>query len=195
MAGVGPLAGVPSRVETRRLILRAFRAEDAEDFDALVMSSLDHLLPWEPWAAEEPHSLERRRRDLADLGDQLRAGTAAHYVVEMPNCAMLLGSVALVPGATPDRIEVGYWLGASHTGQGYATEAVIALTHVALGTLGLEQVELWADEANKASNAVASRAGYRFESTQPSHRDHGGSPPLMNVWIADRDWPGLSHGE
>lgn len=189
MAGVSaPLAGVPTEVRTRRLLLRPFRAADAENVDALVLSSLDHLLPWEPWAADEPHPLARRRSDLAHLGEQLRAGYEAHYAIELPGCGMLLGSAALVPGAAPGRIEVGYWLGVTHTGCGYATEAAIALTQVALGSLGLTQLELWADAQNLPSNAVARRAGYRYEGMQPSYREHSGPPPLMNVWIADAAW-------
>lgn len=190
MADVSPLAGAPTRIETQRLVLRAFEAADAEAFDALVMSSIDHLLPWQPWAAHEPHPMDQRRRDLADLGDQLRAGTAAHYAIAMPGCGMLLGSAALVPGAEPGRIEVGYWLGVTHTGRGYATEAVRALTHCALATLSLDRVELWADQANDRSNAVARRTGYAFDSVQQSYLDHGGPPPTMNVWLAGRDWLG-----
>ncbi|GIG54236.1 GNAT family N-acetyltransferase [Demequina activiva] len=189
MAAVtAPLSGVPTQVRTRRLLLRPFRAEDAENFDALVMSSIDHLLPWEPWAAHEPHPLERRRRDLADLGGQLQSGAAAHYAIELPGCGMLLGSAALVTGAAPDRIEIGYWLGVTHTGCGYATEAATALTHVALRQLGLPRLELWADARNLASNAVARRTGYRLDGTRPSYRDHEGPPPLMNVWLADAEW-------
>lgn len=189
MAGVNaPLAGAPTEVRTRRLVLRPFRAQDAEDFDALVMSSLDHLSPWEPWAADEPRPIRQRRRDLAELGEQLRGGTAAHYAIARADCGMLLGSAALVTGAEPDRIEVGYWLGVTHTGCGYATEAVVALTRVGLGALDLPRVELWADAANEASNAVARRAGYRLEGEQRSYRDHGGEPPLMNVWVADGSW-------
>ena len=185
---MAPLAGVPTEVRTRRLLLRPFRSDDAENFDALVMSSIDHLLPWQPWAADEPHPMAKRRRELADLGDQLRAGSEAHYAIELPGCGMLLGSAALVTGAAPDRIELGYWLGVTHTGCGYATEAATALTHVALGRLGLPRLELWADAQNLASNAVARRAGYRFDCTRPSYRDHDGPAPMMNVWIADAEW-------
>lgn len=183
-----PLAGVPTEVRTRRLLLRPFRAADAENVDALVMSSIDHLLPWQPWAAQEPHPIARRRKDLADLGDQLRDGSEAHYAIELPGCGMLLGSAAMVTGAAADRVELGYWLGVTHTGCGYATEAATALTHIALSRLGLPRLEIWADAQNRASNAVARRSGYRFEGTQPSYRDHDGPTPLMNVWIADDSW-------
>ncbi|WP_084040327.1 GNAT family N-acetyltransferase [Demequina sp. NBRC 110053] len=182
------LAGVPTRIETRRLVLRAFEAADAEAFDALVMSSIDHLLPWQPWAADEPHPMDQRRRDLGALGEQLRAGSEAHYAITYAGDGMLLGSAALVPGASAGCIEVGYWLGVTHTGCGYATEAARVLTHVGLATLGLPRLEIWADEANDASNAVARRAGYAFESTQQSYLDDAGEPPLMNVWVADGGW-------
>ncbi|WP_159450099.1 GNAT family N-acetyltransferase [Demequina sp. NBRC 110056] len=183
-----PLDGAPRTIVAPRVVLRAFSAHDAEAFDALVMSSIEHLLPWEPWAADEPHPLEQRRRDLADLAHQLAAGIAAHYAIERLADGALLGSAALVTGASQDRIELGYWLGVAHLGQGYATEASAALTAVALDRLRLPRVELWADTRNLPSNGVAQRLGYQLVGTEPSYREHPGEVPLMNVWVAEPGW-------
>ncbi|MFW7413979.1 GNAT family N-acetyltransferase [Demequina sp. SO4-18] len=181
----GPsLRGTPARIETPRLNLRSFREGDALALTALVTASIDHLTPWQPWATDEPVSIEQRRSALAALAAQFEAGEAAHYAVERRDDGRLLGSVALVTGKTEERIEIGYWVGASHVRRGYASEAAGALTQAALGPMGLTRVELWADADNEASNAVARRMGFEFVGAEPSYR-HDEPAPLMHVWMAE----------
>lgn len=179
------LHGAPARIETPRLTLRPFATDDAEALGDLVAASIDHLTPWQPWAAEEPVSLAQRRTSLAELVAQFDEGESAHYAVVRRDDQRLLGSVALVRGKSENRIEIGYWVGASHVRQGYASEAAGALVQAALGPIGLNQVELWADAGNEASNAVARRMGFTFVGIEPSYMRED-SPP-MRVWIAEPD--------
>lgn len=184
-AASAPLRGAPARIETPRLTLRPFRASDAEALTALVTVSIDHLTPWQPWAADEPVSIAQRRTQLEELAVQFEAGQSAHYAVMRRDDARLLGSVALVTGKSAERIEIGYWVGASHVRQGYASEAAGALVQAALGPMGLTEVELWADADNEASNAVARRMGFTVVGVEPSYLRENGPP--MRVWIAEVD--------
>ncbi|MFW2513582.1 GNAT family N-acetyltransferase [Demequina sp. SO4-13] len=181
-----PLRRAPARIETPRLTLRSFREDDARALTALVTASIDHLTPWQPWATDEPVSVVQRRSALSALAAQFDAGEAAHYAVVRRDDGRLLGSVALVPGKSDDRIEIGYWVGSSHVRRGYASEAAGALTQAALGPMGLTRVELWADADNDASNAVARRMGFTFVGSEPSYR-HQAHAPLMHVWVAEQD--------
>ena len=49
------------------------------------------------------------------------------------------------------------------------TEAVIALSRVALDQLRANRVEIWCDAANRRSAAVAERAGFTLEGRLRNH--------------------------
>ena len=50
----------PYRIETERLVIRCYEPEDAPLLKAAVDSSIEHLLPWMPWARFEPQSLDEK---------------------------------------------------------------------------------------------------------------------------------------
>jgi len=61
------------------------------------------------------------------------------------------------------KTEVGYWCRTSRHGAGIATEAVNALSELALQKLAVARLELVTDEANAASRRVAERCGFMLE--------------------------------
>ena len=65
---------------------------------------------------------------------------------------------------TPDDgvVEIGYAVLAEFWGQGYATEAVIALTRWALTQDGVTKVIATCQDTNYASNRVLEKAGYEL---------------------------------
>jgi RimJ/RimL family protein N-acetyltransferase len=74
----------------------------------------------------------------------------------------LVGAIGLHGLASPDRVEIGYWLAAPEWGNGYAAEACATLARFALAS-GARRVQVVCDVANAASAAVALRAGFAFE--------------------------------
>jgi hypothetical protein len=64
---------------------------------------------------------------------------------------------------TLPKTEVGYWVRTTEAGKGYGTEAVLALTDWALGSLKARRVELVTDEANYGSRRLAERCGFTLE--------------------------------
>ena len=67
------------------------------------------------------------------------------------------------------RAEVGYWVGEPHRGRGVATAAVRLFSEWAIGTLGMERLELHIDPENSPSITVAERAGYLREGVLRSY--------------------------
>ncbi|MDF7669476.1 GNAT family protein [Lactobacillus sp. ESL0703] len=55
--------------------------------------------------------------------------------------------------------EIGYWLGSEYQGNGIMTMAVKRLIKLAFTKMNLHRIDLLADHENKASRAVAERAG------------------------------------
>ena len=60
-------------------------------------------------------------------------------------------------------VEIGYRLARSVWGQGYATEAVLAVRDYGFNVLGLPRLIAMIDPANAASIRVAAKAGMRYE--------------------------------
>lgn len=161
-----PLFPVPSTLETRRLILRSFRLEDAPALHGAVAESIGQLrsnLWFLPWVAEEPtlQSAEIRcRRAEANFILQ----TDLPFLAFEKETGRLVASVGLhrtdwdIP-----KTEVGYWVRTSETGKGYASEGVVALTSWAFQVLHAKRVELVTDEQNVGSRAVAERCGFTLE--------------------------------
>jgi ribosomal-protein-alanine N-acetyltransferase len=62
--------------------------------------------------------------------------------------------------------EVGYWLGESHWGCGYMTEALRAIVVYAFETLGYHRLEAGHFGWNPASGRVLEKAGFQLEGCQ-----------------------------
>jgi RimJ/RimL family protein N-acetyltransferase len=159
---------VPASFETTRLLLRAFRVEDAPALHAALVESIEELrqqLWFLPWVAEEQtlQSAELRCR-RAQANFLLR--TDLPYLVFEKSTGHLVASAGLhrTDWALP-KTEVGYWVRSSETGKGYASESVTALTTWALDELNAKRIELVTDELNRGSRAVAERCGFALEAT------------------------------
>jgi RimJ/RimL family protein N-acetyltransferase len=89
------------------------------------------------------------------------------------------GVVELMPRA--DGLdEIGFWMGASHRGHGYMTEAVRAVVEHAFDAVGERRI-LWRGYLdNVASAVVARRAGFRYEGVERAGGLHRGDPVDMH---------------
>lgn len=157
---------VPNSLETERLHLRSFRTSDAPQLHEALLESIAELrehLWFLPWVAEEQtlQSAEARCR-RAEANFLVRADLP--YLVFARNTGRLVASAGLhrTDWSLP-KTEVGYWVRTSEAGNGYATEAVLALTNWALLVMEAKRVELVTDEANCGSRRMADRCGFRLE--------------------------------
>jgi RimJ/RimL family protein N-acetyltransferase len=160
-----PGTGPAYRIETERLVVRCYQPADAPLLKAAIDASLDSLLPWMPWAKEEPKplhekvSLLRRFRGLFDLGQDFIYGVFNSEETESR------GSSGLHTRLGQDAREIGYWIHAAHTGQGLATELAAALTRVGFEIEKLHRIEIHCGPDNVRSMAVARKLGYVHEAT------------------------------
>ena len=164
-----PTAGVspppPYRIETERLIVRCWEPRDAALLKEATDESIEHLRPWMPWAHHEPQSLDekvellRRFRGWFDLGENFVYGIFSR------DEARVLGGSGLHANVGEAALEIGYWLRASETGNGYMTEAVAAITQAAFARCGIDRLEIRVDPENQASLSVPRRLGFVEEAT------------------------------
>lgn len=146
----------PDTLTCDRVALRRLRARDVDALRRAIDESLDHLLPWMPWAAE--HSRPRTEEYLARCEREWVSGEAFGYAITSGDA--VVGGCGLMRRVGPGGLEIGYWVHAAWTGRGLATMAAGALTREGLALSGVDRIEIHHDEANHASGAVPRRLGF-----------------------------------
>jgi RimJ/RimL family protein N-acetyltransferase len=159
------MAGPAYRVETPRLVLRCWQPIDALRLETAIAESLEHLLPWMPWARDEPMDRAARIGLLRGFRGRFDLGEEFVYGIFDRDEGRVLGGTGLHLRSGPTSREIGYWIHADHVGQGLATEAAGALTRVAVEVDGVSRVEIRCDPANEASARVPAKLGFRHEAT------------------------------
>ena len=164
--GVGPLTSTPPyRIETERLVIRCYEPEDAPLLKAAVDSSIEHLLPWMPWARFEPQSVEekvqlcRMFRGQFDLDDNYVYGIFSLDETEQ------LGGSGFHKRANEGSLEIGYWVAAGAIGRGIATEVAAVQTRAGFELSGLDRVDIQVEPTNERSLAIPRKLGFTEEGT------------------------------
>ncbi|MEW2399512.1 GNAT family N-acetyltransferase [Streptomyces sp. NPDC046862] len=78
--------------------------------------------------------------------------------------------------------EIGFWATKEHRGNGYITEAALAVSRWAFTSVAIDRVEWRAEVGNTASRAVADKAGFTLEGTLRSAIDNKGV--RRDCWVA-----------
>jgi RimJ/RimL family protein N-acetyltransferase len=150
----------PYRIETGRLVLRCYEPDDAPLLKEAVDASIEHLLPWMPWARYEPQSLDQKIELLRGMRSRFDSDEDYVYGVFDADEERLLGGSGLHPRAGHGAREIGYWVRADAVGQGIATEVTAVLTRVGIELLGLRRVDVQVDPDNERSLRIPRRLGF-----------------------------------
>jgi len=177
----GPPA--PYRIETERLVLRCYEPRDAALVKDAIDSSLDHLRAWMPWVENEPQTLEEKTdllktfRSQFDLGDNFVMG------IFSADESQVVGGTGLHPRVEQSGLEIGYFIRASATRQGYVTESTAALTRVGFEICGADRIEIRIDPENEASKGVPRKLGFAEEATLRRRLPGKTGGPLRDVTL------------
>jgi RimJ/RimL family protein N-acetyltransferase len=163
MAWEGPPA--PYRIETERLVIRCYDPRDAPLLKESIDSSLEHLRDWMPWAADEPQTVEEKAELARYFRSNFDAGENFTYGIFSADEKELLGGTGLHPRIGPGGLEIGYWIRASATRQGIATESSAVLTRVGFEICGADRIEIRIEPRNQASFGVPRKLGFIEEAT------------------------------
>lgn len=180
MRAIGPAYSI----RTERLLVRCFSPADAPALKAAIDASLDHLLPWLPWAREEPQSVEAKAEALRVFRARFDLDRDWNYGMFLPDESELVGGLGLhVRGGAREARELGYWVARAHAGRGLASEAVAALVRVGFEVERLERLEIHCDEENLRSAAIPRKLGFRHDGTLRERSARGdGSRGGRMIW-------------
>jgi RimJ/RimL family protein N-acetyltransferase len=154
----------PYRIETERLVIRCYEpATDAAALKECVDSSIDHLLPWMPWAVHEPQTLEEKVDLLRRFRGVFDSSEDYPYGVYDRDESRQLGGTGLHTRVGPAAFEIGYFIRADAIGNGYATELTAVLTRAAFELCEAQRVDVKIVPENERSIRVPEKLGYTLE--------------------------------
>ena len=149
-------------LHTSRLLLRPFRASDAEAFSAYRSDPL--VARFQGW--DVPYGVDKAVAFIADSPspEPPLPGEWYQIAVELKAGAALIGDCAFAIRVNdPRQAEIGYTFARRYHGQGYATEAVTRLLDYLFGEARLHRVVAFTDVENAASIRLLERIGMRRE--------------------------------
>ncbi len=181
------------RLQTERLTLRDWRAEDLEPFaamcaDPIVMATLGPVMD---------------RDQTAALIERISAVSETHgftaWALERREDGRFLGWCGLIPGMFPpilDEVEVGWRLAADVWGQGYAHEGAVAALDWAFANLDRDAIWAITSVGNQRSWRLMERLGMvRQHALDFDHPKLPAESPLLRhiTYRMGRDeWTGLT---
>jgi len=149
-------------IETHRLLLRPFIADDVDDAHAyLRLEEVTRYLYWQPRdraAAAEAVAVKAAQTVIAEPGERLT------LAVVWRQTGRVAGEVNLMYLSRENaQGEIGYVLNPAYQGRGVATEAAAAMLRLGFDGLRLHRVVARCDARNVASTRVMRRLGMRCE--------------------------------
>jgi RimJ/RimL family protein N-acetyltransferase len=181
MGWPGPAA--PYRIETERLVLRCYELSDAPLLKEATDSSLDHLRTWMPWVDKEPETVEQKAALIERWRELFADGDDFTYAILDLDERRQLGGTGLHPRVGAGGLEIGYWIRADATRQGFATEVTAALMRVAFEVCEADRVEIRIDPENTSSLGVPAKLGVPVEATLRRRLPSRPGEPLRDVVI------------
>ena len=171
-----------------RVFVRSPAARDREEFISLMRSSRSFHRPW----ATAPTDDERF---AAYLADSRRPDFEAMLLCRRQDLAILgFFNLSQIVRRSLQSAYLGYAAGKPFAGQGYMREGIQLVLRHAFLDLRLHRVEANIQPDNRASIALAQRAGFRREGFSPRYlkiagrwRDHERWAMLADDWRALQD--------
>jgi RimJ/RimL family protein N-acetyltransferase len=173
-------------LETKRLVLRAPRLEDAK---AIAAIANDRRIAEN--TARIPHPYRPSDAEAWISGTNIAPGEET-YVITLNGT--IIGGCGFDERDGPAP-EIGYWLGVKYWGNGYVTEAVRALIDHAFTDLDVPALQSSVRVTNPASRRILEKCGFQWTGVGLCRiRAIGSSVPVdrfrleRGIWTALKSW-------
>lgn len=171
---------------TERLVLRPPHEDDIPD---LVEFANNRRIA--DMLARMPHPYgEAEARAFIEMTANRSDGCA--YALMLAESGAFVGGAGL--DTTPRGLELGYWVGEPHWGNGYATEAAHALIDLAFRATEVEHLNVSCRVVNDASRRVIHRCGFQYVGQGMIESLSAGRVPVeryvldRKTWVSLRTW-------
>ena len=147
------------RLETTRLILRDWRADDLPALCRLTADPdvMRYIGAGATWSEEQTRAfIERQMAHAQQHGFCL-------WALQEKSGGAVIGHAGLQYLGTSTHVEIGWWLRRDCWGRGLATEAARRALREGFERAGLERIVAIANQDNSASQAVMRKIGLRYE--------------------------------
>jgi RimJ/RimL family protein N-acetyltransferase len=144
-------------------VIRCYEPEDAPLLKAAVDSSIEHLLPWMPWARFEPQSVEEKVELCRMFRGQFDLDQNYVYGIFSADETEQLGGSGFHKRSHEGALEIGYWVAESATGRGIATEVTAVQTRAGFELAGLDRIDIQVEPTNERSLAIPRKLGFTEE--------------------------------
>lgn len=154
--------GTTEILETPRLHLRAYTETDIPELPPLIGA---REVVATALRIPHPYSEADARRFVASIqnDDEIRLG------IRLRSDGRLVGGVGLRLSPQQKNAELGYWIGAPHSGKGYATEVAQEMLRHGFRDARLHRFSALHFKDNVASARVLRKPGMRYEGCQREH--------------------------
>jgi len=177
-------------IQTDRLRLRPFRADDLEAFVAYRSDpEIARYQSWEcPYPADAAQAFLRSQRGLR-FG---RPGEWLQLAIVERETGTVCGDCAVrVASDQPRTAEIGVTLAAAHQSKGVATEALTALVRELFDRVGLHRIFAEADDRNVSVHRLLERLGFRCEARLVEADWFKGEWSTLRIYaLLEREWRG-----
>jgi RimJ/RimL family protein N-acetyltransferase len=144
-------------------VIRCYEPEDAPLLKAAVDSSIEHLLPWMPWARFEPQSVEEKVELCRMFRGQFDLDQNYVYGIFSADETEQLGGSGFHKRSHEGALEIGYWVAESAIGRGIATEVTAVQTRAGFELAGLDRIDIQVEPTNERSLAIPRKLGFTEE--------------------------------
>lgn len=135
--------------------------ELAKTMFKLIDSNRKHLGKWLPWE-KFTLKVEDSMKYLFDTDKKINEKEKIDYGIYLDG--KYVGNIGIFDLDEKKKSgEIGYWISAEYSGNGYMTEAVKILEKEGFENLGLNRIQIKCDEKNKPSARIAEKCRYQFE--------------------------------
>ncbi len=151
---------LPEMVRGDHVVLRPYRAEDAETIFAAIDESREHLRPWVAWVdrfatLEDVYAYCQRCAEHWESRRDLAVG-----ILDGRDGRFLGGAGLHQPDWEQGTFEISCWLRSTAAYRGYGTEALNLLADLAFTRLDAKLIKLFSDVRNGPTRRLAQKCGY-----------------------------------
>jgi RimJ/RimL family protein N-acetyltransferase len=169
---------------TERLVMRPPHDEDLDDLVVLADNRrIAEMLARMP----NPYGANEARSFIANSKASVIG--SAIYALTLAETGAFIGCAGL--NQTERGLELGYWIGEPHWGNGYATEAAHALVDLAFRATSITALHASCRVINPASRRVIHKCGFQYAGQGMLNSVVAGKVPVERYRLDRRTWASL----